>query len=907
MENIELKKTAIKYIPKYTKEEAYNASLEYFGGDSLAATAFVNKYALRSPRIKDTPFVELTPRDMHERMARELALIELNFLTDTPNFYTSLNELERGEGRSFDSFMLIYDQLMKAFGNFKYIVPQGSPMSGIGNPFTKSSLSNCIVIDSPADSVPGIIDTGKEMASLYKVRAGVGTDISTLRPEHCFVNNPAQSTSGAWSFADFYSYVCRMIGQNGRRGALMVSMSISHPDIIQFVTCKEDLTKVTGANISVRLMDDFMEAVEKDSEWICKWPCETYESLNLIECNVDEVLEAGGEWIYTSINDIGTQVWSSKDPSETRFLRKLKARDLWDLINKTATSTAEPGLLFWDNYCNNLPSHNYPGFKSRGTNPCAEELLPANDSCRLTSINLKSFVINPYTKDAYFEWDKFEDMVKLGMRVQDNIVELEIRYLQEIIDLCDNEVEANLFNKLREMAIKGRRTGLGTHALADTLTALGIKYDTDEAIEFLDRLYCNFRDHAYTESINLAEERGAFPIYDYEVEKDNIFIKRLHPEIQARMKEVGRRNIALLTLAPTGTTSIVSRTSSGVEPVFMYFYTRRRKINPSDKDSEVHFTDQNGDMWQEFMVFHPTVEEFFAVNPGYKEKWEDIQRDMKPSEWSQALENILPDYFITSGNIDPHRRVVLQGTIQKYLDKGISSTINLPKGTTKETVADIYMQSWKHGLKGVTVYVDGSRSGVLVGATEKKNENDIVYSNAPKRPEYLPCLIHNPTIEGKKWTILVGLLNDKPYEVFAGLSEFVELPKKHKTGHIYKRKVSRGDNDVKSQYDLILGEEDDPIVVRDIATAFKDDNFSWATRMISTSLRHGTPVNFIVEQLSRDAGSNFQSFSKVMARTLKKFIVDGTKSGENCPECGTKMIFQEGCSSCLQCGYSKCS
>ena len=808
-------------------------------------------------------------------------------------------------------FNSIFDSFFASFQNFKYVVPQGSPMTGIGNPYVKASLSNCIVIESPKDSIPSIIDTGKEMACLYKVRAGVGVDISTLRPEGAYVNNPAQSTSGAWSFADFYSYVCRMIGQNGRRGALMLSMSVAHPDVDKFTVAKWDLTKVTGANISVRLGDEFMRAVENDEKWLTCYPCEDYPEHGIVKCDPEDLMSKGGHWVEVHPHDLPYyNLWISDDPSETRVLKEFnQARSLWALINTSATLTAEPGLLFWDNYCNNLPSHNYPGFRSVSTNPCAEELLPAYDSCRLVSINLKSFVTNPYTDKAAFDYALFDQQVRLGMRVQDDIVELEIRYLSEIMDLVDEPAERELFGKLRDKAILGRRTGLGTHGLADALSALQIRYDTDEAIEELHEIYRTFRDSAYDESVHLAVERGAFPLFNWETEKDNIFIKRLPKALQEKIKRHGRRNIALLTMAPTGTTSIVSRTSSGVEPVFSYYYMRRKKINPTEPDAVVHFVDQNGDKWEEFMVFHPALEEFMEINPEIKAEWEAIQRDMKPELWSDNLGKILPDYFVTASDIDPYRRVELQGTIQQYLDKGISSTINLPKGTTSDTVADIYMAAWKHGLKGVTVYVDGSRTGVLVSAGEKKtDEEDIVYTEAPKRPDLLPCLIYNPTIEGEKWTVLVGLLNDKPYEVFAGLAEFVELPRKHKTGYIKKRKCEKiEDGARKSCYDLVIGDEDDPMIVKDIARAFKDGDYSWATRMISTSLRHGVPVNFLVEQLTRDSGTNFHSFSRVMARTLKRFITDGAKSGEACPECNEKLIFQEGCVSCKNCGYSKCS
>lgn len=711
---------------------------------------------------------------------------------------------------------------------------------------------------------------------------GVGISIDSLRPDGATVNNSAGTSTGAWSFADFYSNVCRMVGQNGRRGALMITMDVRHPDIEKFVVMKRDLSKATGANISVMISDAFMKAVEEDGDWELSWP-------------LDESV-------------VGVAV------SKT-----IKARDLWYTINESAVKCAEPGIIFWDNYKRNLPANEYPGFESISTNPCSEIALSPYDSCRLTSINLKHFVDNAFSPDARFDFERFDNVVRKAVRIMDDIVDLEIDCIENIIDKirqsqqvkpnrgADSEIE--LWNKLKEAARKGRRTGLGTHGLADCLARLCVSYDGDVAGEMVDKIYQTFRNSAYDESVNLAIERGPFPVFDWEIEKNNTFIKRLPDELQNRIAKYGRRNISLLTMAPTGSVSIVSQTSSGLEPVFMNTYIRRKKINPSDPNQKIDFVDEKGDKWTEFFVIHHNVQDYLDANPDINDKWQEVKASTSSSDWSRELGNLLPDYFITAHDINPEQRVILQGIVQKYIDHGISSTINLPENTSVETVQNIYSLAHKHGLKGVTVYVAGSRAGVLKKIDEDKAETEIVESKAPKRPKELDCDIHYSQIDGQKWTILVGLLNGIPYEIFGGLSENVEIPKRCNKGKIVKRRCDKVNAKGRYNcYDLLFGDEDDPCVIRDIACTFNDGNYAAQTRMISLSLRFGVPIHSLAEQLGRDDGSHFMSFSRVMARVLKKYVVDGTTSGETCSECGAKLRFESGCMICPNCASSpKCN
>lgn len=806
----------------YSREEVQEKTLEYFNGNELATNVFF-KYCLRNSN--EDGFLELTPDDMHDRLAAEFHRIEKKY----PN------------PRS-------YEEIRTALDQFKYIVPQGSPMYGVGNP-KPISLSNCIVTESPEDDMSSIMEAGKRLANLFKRRCGVGVDISKLRPDGSKVNNSAETSTGAWSFADLYSYICRMVGQSGRRGALMITIDVRHPDIFKFVTMKKDLTKVTGANVSIKLRDDFMEAVEADKEYMLQWPV---------------------------------------DAEEPKITRAIRAKELWELITETATTTAEPGLLMWDNVIRMLPAHFYKkfGFETITCNPCSELSLAADDSCRLISICLKWFVKNPFTEDAYFDYDHFEKMVRLAMRMNEDLVDLEIEKLNQIISSSSSIEEKMMFQRLVKKAEDGRRTGLGTHGLADALCRLRIKYDSDEAISVIDKIYETLKLNAYDESVTLAEERGAFPIFDWELEKDCEFFKSFPESLVERMKKIGRRNISILTNAPTGSVSIESQVDgSGIEPFFRLFLIRRRKLDHDQEDLPADFVDATGDRWIEFKVFAKSVEE-----------WSQIT--------SASSGQDVPDYFVTSDQIDWQGRIRVQATIQKHIDHSISSTINLPKGTSPGIVGSIYREAWKSGCKGVTVYVEGSRDGVLLsGEGDHKSTGVLEYHDAPTRPDELECDIHQTKVLGEDYTIIISLMNNKPYEVLGGKSSKVSIPPEYNRGTVIKRR----NKTVPNRYDLKVN----GFKISDIVSTFDNPDNAVVTRMVSMSLRHGVNPSFIVEQLSKDTSASFASFSKVLARVLKKYIEDGTAvaSGKEgtCPD-GTphELVYQEGCVICPKCGWTKC-
>jgi len=805
----------------YAENEVRDATMEYFNGDELATNVWMTKYALKD---KKGEYRELTPDDMHRRIAKEFARIEKKFNAGH----------EIGE-----------DKIFNYLKNFDYIVPQGSPMMGIGNDFVNVSLSNCVVVESPKDNISSILNAGRDLANLFKRRCGVGLDISDLRPDGTAVNNSAGTTSGAWSFADFYSYVCRMIGQNGRRGALMVTMDIRHPDIEKFVTMKQDLTKVTGANVSLKISDDFMEAVEAGEDFELRYPVE------------------------------------SDNPTITRTIN---AKDLWSTIVKSATTTAEPGLLMWGNIQKYLPAESYAdvGFKTICTNPCSEIPLSAYDSCRLISINLKNFVKEKFTSSAYFDFEEFSQTVRDSMRLSDDLVELELEKLANIMEVSDTQDEKAMWQKLMDACSNGRRTGLGTHGLADVLACLRLAYDSNDAIDVTERIYKTLKEEAYTESVILARERGAFPVFDWKKEKDNLFIKSLPSDILALMSQYGRRNISILTNAPTGSVSIMSQTSSGLEPVFRNSYIRRRKLDQTEGGLEADFVDDLGDRWKEFEVFHHNIKEYMELTG----------------------RQTAPKYFVESDQIDWTKRIEIQSRIQKHIDHAISSTINLPKGTGEDVVSELYLEGWRQGLKGVTVYVDGSRTGVLVTKDEASKKEMFPQHESPSRPELLECDIHHTTIKGEKWTVLVGLLDGKPYEIMGGEANMIEIPKKYTTGRLIKQWFKTKDN----RYDLSFGFNGDTITVKDIVKAFDNPNNSAFTRMISLGLRHGAEVRFLAEQLQKDKDSDMFSFSKCVARILKTYIKDGeVPSDKICHNCEQEaLIYQDGCVTCASCGYAKC-
>lgn len=833
----------------YTYSQVFEASVEYFNGDEFAAKVFVDKYALQNT---SGTYLELTPADMHRRLAKEFARIEKKYP----------NPLEE-------------EVIFSLLDHYKYIVPQGSPMSAIGNPYQLQSLSNCFVVQGvhsdKLDSYGGIMLADQELAQIMKRRGGVGLDISGIRPKDVVTNNAAKTTDGLGVFMERFSNTCREVAQNGRRGAEMITISINHPEIETFINIKRNLTKVTGANISIRLNDDFMAAVKNDQEYTLRWPVEA-------------------------------------SPEKAKVTKTIRAKDIWDQIIDSAWTSAEPGLLFWDTVKKNTPSDIYHefGHNSISTNPCGEIVLPAYDACRLLVLNLSSYVRNPFTENASFDFKKFHQHTVVAQRLMDDIIDLEVECIDRIIAKvkADPEpeevkaVELRLWKKIREMNVSGRRTGLGITALGDALAMLGIKYGNPESIEMTRKIYRALAVGSHTSSCIMAKERGAFPIFNYELEKNHTYLRNIFrdcsPETRKLWKSSGRRNIANTTTAPAGSVSSQTRTTSGIEPVYMLSYVRRKKHNPSDKNARVDFVDAMGDQWQEFTVYHYGVKRWMEVTG---------ETDISKS----------PYYGATANEIDWVASVDLQAAAQDSIDHSISKTCNIPEEATKELVSQVYMRAWEKGCKGFTVYRDKCRDGVLISkstAASNKTQDgrpmDIEIVMAPKRPLELPCDIKKAKIQGEQWTIFVGLLGGKPYEVFGGLSKYVDIPNKFKMGKIAKNgKVQ----DI-TTYNLIVGEGEDQMMVKDIANVFENANFGAFTRTISLALRHGTPVQYVVEQLQKDKHSDVTSFSIVIARVLKHYIKDGTKSTaqRKCPKCGKENSFayQEKCLKCMNCDWSKC-
>lgn len=821
-----------------TYKEAYEKTLEYFKGDELAAGVFVGKYALTD---NDGDIKELTPDDMHRRLAKEFARIEKKY----PN---SMSE------------ELIYSLLK----DFKYIVAQGSPMNAIGNNYQVQSSSNCFVIEPPYDSYGGILKTDQEEVQLMKRRGGVGTDVSNIRPRGLPTNNAAKTTDGIGIFLERFSNSCREVAQGGRRGALMLSISIHHPEIETFINIKKDKKKVTGANISIRLTDEFMNCVKNDTDYELRFPVE------------------------------------SKNPS---IKRNVSARAIWKQIIRAAWESAEPGLLYWDTAKKRTPSDIYSdfGFASTSTNPCGEIILSNYDSCRLMVLNLFSFVKYPFSENAYFDYDDFSEKTMIAQRLMDDLIDLELERIDEILKKIENDkeptevkrAEKNLWLNIRKACEDGRRTGLGITALGDTLAGLNVVYGSDESVKITENVYKTLGTMAYKSSIQMAKERGKFPIWSYELEKDHIFIKQMLDSLDEQTRKdyqrYGRRNIALTTTAPTGSVSVMTQTTSGIEPAFLLKYTRRKKINPDSKDVKVDFVDDLGDKWQEFTVYHHNFKKWMEVTG--KTEIEDS-----------------PYYKATSNDVDWKKSVEIQAVAQKWLCHAVSKTCNIPNEATEELVDTVYMKAWESGCKGFTVYRDGCRSGVLV-SQDKQDKNDFIQTTAPKRDKKMPCDIHRVTISGEAWTILVGLYKEKPYEVFGGLSKYVLIPKKYKTGAIIKTNKKRSNGG--GVYELHYGEdEEDMNVVGDIIDVFDNPTHGAFTRTLSLALRHGAPVQYICEQLQKDEkDSDMYSFSRVIARVLKKYIADGTKSSDKiCENCGAEgaVVYKEGCKTCASCGYSKC-
>ncbi len=853
----------------YKYDQVLKKALKYFNGDEMAATTWMKKYAVKN---EDGLYEETTPEDMHHRMAREFAKIEEKFGNDT-----SLENLsEYGKTRS----KLTEKDIFDLFKDFKYVIPQGSVMSALGHPHMIASLSNCVVVPSTFDSYGGIMHTDQQLVQLFKRRCGVGVDISGLRPANAKVSNAAGSTTGAVSFMHRFSDTTREVAQNGRRGALMLTIDIAHPDVEDFVTIKQDLSKVTGANISVRLSDEFMKAVVEDKEYTHRWP---------IDASIDEA----------------------------KYVKTIKAKDLWETIISCAHKTAEPGLIFWDRQHWYSTSSVYPGFENASTNPCSEIAMQGGDSCRLIALNLYSFVDNPFTDKASFNKKKFYEVAYESQRLMDDLVELELGHIERIMDKIKSDPEPDHI-KASELATWellyntgkiGRRTGLGFTALADCVAALGHSIDSTEALNAVDEIMRTKFEAEFDSSIDMAIQRGAFGNFDPEVEKTSEFVQMMEkefPAIHKRMMENGRRNISISTVAPTGTLSMLAQTSSGIEPVFMLGYKRRRKINSAADDAKVTFVDDMGDSWEEFDVFHPKLNEWMKVT-------------------GETDVNLSPYAGSTAPEIDWIKRVELQALVQKYVTHSISSTINLPEDIEVDKVAQIYVESWKKGLKGITVYRDGSRSGVLVSSDTKKEKTDAEkqeadekalanfsksfgVTSAPKRPKKLQADVIRFQNDYEKWMAVVGKIDGRPYEIFTGrLEDSFNLPPFVEEGWVTKNKTESGEN----RYDFqFIDKEGYRTTIEGLSRSFNKEFWNYA-KLISGVLRHGMPINYIVDLVSDLSlyDDNINTWKNGVARALKRYIPDGTVAADKkCPSCGDPngLIYEEGCLNCKSCGHSKC-
>ncbi|MCK9639671.1 MAG: adenosylcobalamin-dependent ribonucleoside-diphosphate reductase [Prolixibacteraceae bacterium] len=830
----------------YSNEEAFEASMKYFQGDELAARVWVNKYALKDSYGN---LFELTPDDLHHRLSSEIARVEKKY----PN---PLSEKE----------------LFELFEGFKYIVPQGGPMTGIGNDFQTGSLSNCFVVGNGADSYGGIMMVDQEQVQLMKRRGGVGHDLSHIRPKGSPVKNSALTSTGIVPFMERFSNSTREVAQDGRRGALMLSVSIKHPDSEQFIDAKMDEGKVTGANVSVKIDDEFMKAVRNSTTYHQKYPINSNEP------------------VYTKDTD---------------------AASLWQKIVFNAWKSAEPGILFWDTVIRESVPDCYAdlGYGTVSTNPCGEIPLCPYDSCRLIAINLYSYVDHPFTEQAKFNFPLFRAHVRLSQRIMDDIIDLELEKIDAIYDkiVADPEmdeikqVELNLWEKIKEKAVNGRRTGIGITAEGDMLAALGLQYGSENAIDFSVEVHKIVAIEAYRGSVMLAKERGAFPIYDTKKEVNNPYIKRLaiaDPELYDEMAKYGRRNIALLTIAPTGTTSLMTQTTSGIEPVFMPVYKRRRKVNPNDKEARIDFVDEMGDSWEEYIIFHHKFKVWMDIK-GYKtnKKYSNDEID--------ELVNKSPYAKATSNDIDWMAKVRMQGQIQKWVDHSISVTINLPEEATEELVGKLFFSAWESGCKGVTVYREGSRSGVLLSTKDKKNEG--VFPT--KRPEVLEAEIVRFQNNKEKWIAFIGLIDGKPYEIFTGLADDEDgilLPRSVTDGWIIKNRDENGVSRYDFQYRNNRGYK---TTIEGLSFKFNPIFWNYA-KLISSVLRHSMPIQKIVElitSLQFDVES-INTWKNGVARALKKYIPNGTSCEDaKCEGCGSdNVIYQEGCLICKDCGSSKC-
>ena len=837
----------------YTFDEAYNTALDYFKGDELAAKVWVNKYALKDSEGK---IYEKSPEEMHRRLAREIARIEKKY----PNPLTE-------------------NELFDLFDHFRYIIPQGSPMTGIGNDYQIASLSNCFVIgiEGSADSYGAIIRIDEEQVQLMKRRGGVGHDLSHIRPKGSPVKNSALTSTGLVPFMERYSNSTREVAQDGRRGALMLSVSIKHPDAEDFIDAKMEQGKVTGANISVKIDDKFMQAVANDEMYEQKYPI---------------------------------------DSDHPKYSKEIKARDLWNKIIHNAWKSAEPGVLFWDTILRESVADCYAdlGFRTISTNPCGEIPLCPYDSCRLLAINLYSYVVNPFKEDAYFDFDLFAKHAKLAQRIMDDIIDLEAEKIDKILEKIDSDPESEeiksterrLWEKIRAKTLQGRRTGVGITAEGDMLAALGLRYGTEEATDFSEKVHKVLALNAYASSVEMAKERGAFEIYDAEREKNNPFINRLKsadPRLYEEMVKYGRRNIACLTIAPTGTTSLMSQTTSGIEPVFMPVYKRRRKVNPNDADAHVDFVDENGDSWEEYVVFHHKFVTWMEAN-GYP------TTKIYSNEEIDDLVSKSPYYKATSKDVDWLQKVRMQGRVQKWIDHSISVTINLPADITEDLVGELYMEAWKSGCKGCTVYREGSRSGVLVSNDEKSKEDCFEMPQVvTPRPTELEADVIRFQNNKEKWIAFIGLLNGRPYEIFTGLNDEddgILLPKRVTKGKIIKAY----DNDGRKHYDFqFKNRRGYKVTIEGLDSKFNPEFWNYA-KLISGVLRYGMPIDQVIKLVSglELDSQTINTWKSGVVRALKRYLPsDSEAKGEECPVCGQEtLVYQEGCLKCRNCGATKC-
>ena len=842
----------------YSYEEAFEASRDYFKGDELAARVWVNKYALKDSYGN---IYEKTPEDMHHRIAREIARIEQRY----PNGMTE-------------------DQVFDLIKDFNHILPQGSPMAGIGNEYQVGSLSNCFVIglDGAPDSYGGIIKIDEEQVQLMKRRGGVGHDLSHIRPKGSPVKNSALTSTGLVPFMERYSNSTREVAQDGRRGALMLSVSISHPDSEAFIDAKMTEGKVTGANVSVRINDAFMQAAEKGEKYVQRYP-----------------IDGEGEPLVT---------------------REIDASALWRKIVHNAWKSAEPGVLFWDTITRESVADCYAdlGFKTISTNPCGEIPLCPYDSCRLIAINLYSYVLNPFTDEARFDFDTFRSHVAAAQRIMDDIIDLEMEKIEKIIAKIEadpetdevKQTERNLWNKIRTKTLKGRRTGVGTTGEGDMLAALGLRYGTEEATSFSVEVHKALALAAYRSSVEMAKERGAFEMFDAQREANNPYIGRIReadPQLYEDMVKYGRRNIACLTIAPTGTTSLMCQTSSGIEPVFMPVYKRRRKVNPNDPNIHIDYVDETGDAFEEYIVYHHKFITWMQVN-GI-----EVRNNYTQEEIDDLVKRS-PYYKATANDINWLEKVNMQGRIQKWVDHSISVTINLPSDVSEDLINDLYMQAWKVGCKGCTVYRDGSRSGVLIATQKDKKAEEkpvlaIEAHQLLKRPIELDADVVRFQNNKEKWIAFIGLVNNKPYEIFTGLADDEDgifCPKSVNKGKIIKAIDENGN----TRYDFqFINKRGYKTTIEGLSDKFNPEYWNYA-KLISGVLRYGMPIEQVIKLVGglELNSESINTWKMGVERALKKYLPNGMQaSGQKCPNCGQEtLVYQEGCLICTSCGTSRC-